>query len=57
MRCMLGLDRPDTQLVAPAAGECQPVALEAVRVIGLEDDIGRRIVGFEVHGVGPVKRE
>ena len=52
-----GLDRRDAQLVAAAARERQPVTLEAVRVIGLEDDVGRRVIGLEVHRVGPVERQ
>ncbi len=49
------LDRRDAQLVAPAAGKCQAVALEAGRVVGLKHDVGRRVIGGDVHRVGSVQ--
>ena len=44
------------QLVAAPDRERQAVALEAVGAVGLQDDVGGRVVGVGVHRVGAVER-
>src|SRR5260370_36429600 len=45
----------DAQLGPAADGEGEAMAREAVRVVGLEDDVGGRVVGIDVHRIRPIE--
>src|SRR5919112_1355651 len=45
----------DAQLVASTDGEGETVAFDALRRVGLQDDVCRRVVGGLVHRVGAVE--
>ena len=47
------LDRGDADLGAAADREREPVPRQAARIVGLEGDVGRRIVGIRVHRIRP----
>ncbi len=50
-----GVDGGHLHVVAAADGEREPVPLEAVGVVGADDEVGRGVVRVGVHGVGPVE--
>jgi hypothetical protein len=50
------LDGGDLHLGAAPEGEREAVALGAVAALGVQDDIGRRVVGVGVHGIRAVER-
>jgi hypothetical protein len=50
------IDRLDAQLVPATDGEGQPVAGDALWVVGLEHHVCRRVVGVAVHRVRTVQR-
>src|SRR5258708_39594056 len=45
----------DAQLGPAADGEGEAMAGQAVRVVGLEDNIGGRVVGIDVHRIRPIE--